>query len=186
MTMHGGLLRLETAGHGAIVDLTEGVHRIVAAAGVEQGVAVVFVTGSTAAITTMEHEPGGVSDLQALFARLIPAEGDYEHNRRNHDERLRPPPSLDRRAVGEHPDRRRPSRSRYLAADRASRLRRPGALADGHGQRPRVEGRRGPAILIRRQRVGAGRGPLSLRRRPLRAILICLPWDPGSGFQARP
>ena len=44
-----------------------------------------FVRGSTAAITTMEFEPGGVHDLRALLDRLIPAEGDYEHNRLNHD-----------------------------------------------------------------------------------------------------
>ena len=36
-------------------------------------------------MTTMEYEPGGVHDLQALLERLIPAEGDYEHNRLNHD-----------------------------------------------------------------------------------------------------
>jgi secondary thiamine-phosphate synthase enzyme len=45
----------------------------------------VFAPGSTVAITTMEYEPGGVHDLQALLDRLIPAAGDYEHNRRNHD-----------------------------------------------------------------------------------------------------
>jgi secondary thiamine-phosphate synthase enzyme len=33
----------------------------------------------------MEYEPGGVHDLQALLDRLIPARGDYEHNRLNHD-----------------------------------------------------------------------------------------------------
>jgi len=48
-------------------------------------VAVVFAVGSTVAVTTMEYEPGGVADLQALLDRLIPAEGDYEHNRLNHD-----------------------------------------------------------------------------------------------------
>src|SRR5207247_5590537 len=50
-----------------------------------EGQAVAFVRGSTAAITTMELEPGGVHDLRALLDRLIPAEGDYEHNRLNHD-----------------------------------------------------------------------------------------------------
>jgi secondary thiamine-phosphate synthase enzyme len=45
----------------------------------------VFATGSTVAVTTMEYEPGGVSDLQTLLDRLIPATGDYEHNVRNGD-----------------------------------------------------------------------------------------------------
>jgi secondary thiamine-phosphate synthase enzyme len=33
----------------------------------------------------MEYEPGGIADLKALVERLIPAAGDYEHNRLNHD-----------------------------------------------------------------------------------------------------
>jgi secondary thiamine-phosphate synthase enzyme len=43
------------------------------------------VRGSTAAIATMEFEPGGVHDLRELLERLIPTQGDYEHNRLNHD-----------------------------------------------------------------------------------------------------
>src|SRR5579875_3064895 len=85
MTVHGGMLRLDTPGHGAIVDITEGVARIVASSGVERGVVTAFATGSTVAITTMEFEPGGVADLQALVQRLIPDSGSYEHNLRNHD-----------------------------------------------------------------------------------------------------
>jgi secondary thiamine-phosphate synthase enzyme len=85
MTVHGGLLRLDTPGNGQIVDITEGVARVVGAAGVERGVVTVFATGSTAAITTMEYEPGGIHDLQALLDRLIPAGEAYEHNRLNHD-----------------------------------------------------------------------------------------------------
>ncbi len=85
MAVHGGMLQLETPGHGEIVDLTEGIERVVRATGVDRGVVTVFVTGSTAAITTMEYEPGGVVDLQGLLERLVPVAGDYEHNRLNHD-----------------------------------------------------------------------------------------------------
>lgn len=85
MAIHGGLLRLDTPGHGEIVDLTEGVRRVVRTAEVERGLVTVFATGSTVAVTTMEYEPGGVSDLQALLERLIPSRADYQHNRLNHD-----------------------------------------------------------------------------------------------------
>src|ERR1700756_2109291 len=85
MAVHGGLLRMETPGNGHIVDLTEGVRRVVSTSGVDRGLVTVFATGSTVAVTTMEYELGGVSDLQALLERLIPAQGDYEHNRLNHD-----------------------------------------------------------------------------------------------------
>ena len=85
MTVHGGQLRVETHGDGDVIDITAGVSRILTTAGSDRGVVTVFVIGSTAAVTTMEYEPGGVADLTALLDRLIPAAGDYEHNRRNHD-----------------------------------------------------------------------------------------------------
>ena len=85
MAMHSGLLRLSTGGDGEIVDLTEGVRSVARTSGVELGVVTVFATGSTVAVTTMEYEPGGVSDLQALLDRLIPAGDGYAHNRLNHD-----------------------------------------------------------------------------------------------------
>jgi secondary thiamine-phosphate synthase enzyme len=83
--VHSGELRLSTQGDGDTVDITAGVQRVVESSGVGEGSAIAFVRGSTAAITTMEYEPGGVHDLRGLLDRLIPAEGDYEHNRLNHD-----------------------------------------------------------------------------------------------------
>jgi secondary thiamine-phosphate synthase enzyme len=85
MTVHGGLLRLQTPGNGHIVDITPGVASVLSTAEVDRGVVSVFATGSTVAVTTMEYEPGGVHDLQALLDRLIPTGAEYEHNRRNHD-----------------------------------------------------------------------------------------------------
>jgi secondary thiamine-phosphate synthase enzyme len=86
VTVHTGLLRLETEGEGQIVDLTEGVLAVVAQSGVASGAVCVFVTGSTAAVTTMEYEPGGVADLRAMLERLVPREHAYEHNVRNNDD----------------------------------------------------------------------------------------------------
>ena len=85
MATYSGELHLKTAGDGDAIDLTEGVERVVAQSGVEDGAVSVFVPGSTAAITTMEFERGGVHDLKATLDRLIPPEGDYEHNRLNND-----------------------------------------------------------------------------------------------------
>jgi secondary thiamine-phosphate synthase enzyme len=76
---------MDTPGNGHIVDITPGVESVVSTAEVDRGVAVVFATGSTVGVTTMEYEPGGVSDLQQLLDRLIPPTGNYEHNVRNHD-----------------------------------------------------------------------------------------------------
>jgi secondary thiamine-phosphate synthase enzyme len=85
MTIHSGALRLQTPGDGEIVDITQGVVRVLAASEVDRGVVTVFAVGSTVAVTTMEYEPGGVADLRGLLGRLIPADENYEHNRLNHD-----------------------------------------------------------------------------------------------------
>jgi secondary thiamine-phosphate synthase enzyme len=85
VAVQGGLLRLDTPGNGEIVDLTEGVKSVVRKAGVERGLVTIFATGSTVAITTMEYEPGGISDLQGLLEQLIPQSASYEHNRLNSD-----------------------------------------------------------------------------------------------------
>ena len=104
MTVHTGLLRLETEGEGQIVDLTEGVLAVVRQSGESHGVVTVFVTGSTAAVTTMEYEPGGVADLQALLERLVPRAGEYQHNvLQQRRQRARAPARVPGGAVREHP-----------------------------------------------------------------------------------
>jgi|SRR5689334_3401418 len=85
MPVRGSELEVSTEGDGDAIDITAEVQRAVADAGVADGQASVFVRGSTAAITTMEFEPGGVRDLAEMLERLIPSQGDYEHNRLNHD-----------------------------------------------------------------------------------------------------
>ena len=83
--MHSGELSYSTRGDSDVIDITADVQRIVAAGPVADGLVTAFVRGSTAAITTMEFEPGGVADLRDLLDRLIPVYGDYQHNRLNHD-----------------------------------------------------------------------------------------------------
>ena len=76
---------LSTGGDSEVIEITRAVAGAVAESGIADGQASAFVRGSTAAITTMEYEPGGVHDLQRMLERLIPQRGDYEHNRLNHD-----------------------------------------------------------------------------------------------------
>ena len=85
MAVHTGELQLSTRGDADVIDITSEVERIVAEGPIDEGLVTAFVRGSTAAITTMEFEPGGVADLRSLLDRLIPVEGDYEHNRLNQD-----------------------------------------------------------------------------------------------------
>jgi secondary thiamine-phosphate synthase enzyme len=85
VAVHTGELRLTTQGDADVIDITADVERLIAEGPIDDGLVIAFVRGSTAAITTMEFEPGGVADLRALLDRLVPVEGDYEHNRLNHD-----------------------------------------------------------------------------------------------------
>ena len=139
MAVHGGRLALSTRGDADVVDITEGVEAVLRTSERQLGTAVAFVTGSTAALTTIEYEPGAVSDLRALLDVLVPARADWSHNERNHDSnahahlRVR----VDR-PVAEHPVRRWPARAREVAAAGARRLRRPPARARGDRPDPRL------------------------------------------------
>jgi secondary thiamine-phosphate synthase enzyme len=85
MAVETAEFRFSTQGDGDVVDFTGEVQGMVEEIGATSGQALAFVRGSTAAISTMEFEPGGVHDLREMLERLIPARGEYEHNRLNHD-----------------------------------------------------------------------------------------------------
>ena len=78
-------IRLETHGHRHMHDVTSEVRRIVRESRVQQGVVHVFNIGSTAAIGTIEFEPGLERDLPELLDRLIPPSRDYGHEQAWHD-----------------------------------------------------------------------------------------------------
>lgn len=82
MTVFKGTVQLKTSARDDIVDVTERVQGVVSESGIRDGIACVFVVGSTAAVTTVEHEPGLVSDLRAAMDRLYPKGEEYEHHRR--------------------------------------------------------------------------------------------------------
>ena len=75
-------IRVHTRGQGDVRDLTADVSAAVSAARLASGVATVFVTGSTAGITTIECEPGVVSDLDRAFERIAPRGAEYAHHLR--------------------------------------------------------------------------------------------------------
>ncbi len=72
----------QSQGHGDIIDITAQVEREVAEAGVNSGTVTLFVAGSTAGLSTIEFEPGLVSDFKAMWDRNIPKNIAYEHDRR--------------------------------------------------------------------------------------------------------
>ena len=75
-------IKLNTRGHGQILDVTGEVSRQVRDSGLKDGIVTIFTPSSTSALTTIEYESGAVHDLQQLFDRLAPPEADYRHNLR--------------------------------------------------------------------------------------------------------
>ena len=71
---------VDSRGDGHILDITSSVAEAVTSSELTDGVATVFVTGSTAAVTTVEFEPGLVHDLSAAFTRLYPKTLEYRHH----------------------------------------------------------------------------------------------------------
>ncbi len=78
---------MRTKGNCDVVNLTEQVSEVVAKSGLSEATVTVFNVGSTAGITTTEYEPGLVNyDIAALFEKIAPANGRYEHEETWHDD----------------------------------------------------------------------------------------------------
>ena len=71
-----------TAGFCDIIDLSTKVRRHLSKSAIQNGLAILFVSGSTAALTTVEHEPGLIQDLRELVEKLVPANRRYHHDDR--------------------------------------------------------------------------------------------------------
>ena len=75
-------IALETQGNCDIVDITAQVAKHVTESKLDSGSVTVFVTGSTAGVTTIEFESGLIADFQAAWDRLSARGIPYEHDRR--------------------------------------------------------------------------------------------------------
>ena len=80
-------INVNTNGDSEVLDLTQQAGEAVVESGILTGTATLFVVGSTAAITTTEFEPGLVNhDIKAMFEKIAPANGRYEHEETWHDD----------------------------------------------------------------------------------------------------
>ncbi len=85
MTVESHNVSIHTKREGEIVDITDRIQGIIDEAELDNGVAFLFVPGSTGALTTIEYEPGLLSDFPNALERLVPKGMPYEHERRWHD-----------------------------------------------------------------------------------------------------
>ena len=77
---------VDTRGDSHMIDLTARVQGVVQRHGFREGQALVFVSGSTAGLTTVEFEPGLQKDLPAALERLAPRGITYAHEETWHDD----------------------------------------------------------------------------------------------------
>jgi secondary thiamine-phosphate synthase enzyme len=82
---HQQQILINTKGHGDMHDLTEQVAEIVSSSAIQRGTVNVFNVGSTAALGTIEFEPGLQHDLPATLDKLIPPSRNYGHEQAWHD-----------------------------------------------------------------------------------------------------
>jgi secondary thiamine-phosphate synthase enzyme len=76
---------METKGEGDMIDITEILANVLNKVGLRNGLLTSFIPGSTAALTTIEYEPGLKTDFPSAMNRLIPRDIPYEHNKTWHD-----------------------------------------------------------------------------------------------------
>jgi secondary thiamine-phosphate synthase enzyme len=72
----------KTAGFCDIIDITDKVRQQLEKETIRNGLATLFVSGSTAALTTIEYEPGLIQDLKEFVEKIIPADRRYHHDDR--------------------------------------------------------------------------------------------------------
>lgn len=78
---HEGIA-VKTTSSTDVVDITEEAHNFVDKAGLDSGIFVAAVAGSTASITTIEYESGVVEDLKRTVEELVPSNRKYAHDAR--------------------------------------------------------------------------------------------------------
>ncbi len=75
-------ISLQSKGHCDIIDITPQVEQQVAETDINSGTATLFVAGSTAGVSTIEFEPGLLSDFKGMWERNVPQNIPYDHDRR--------------------------------------------------------------------------------------------------------
>lgn len=80
--IHAEKITENTSGFCDIIDLTAKIRDSLKKTRLKNGLITLFVAGSTAALTTIEHEPGLVQDLKEFVEKLIPSDRKYHHDDR--------------------------------------------------------------------------------------------------------
>ncbi len=79
-------INIRTKGENDVIDITPYISNAIVESRLKDGIVNLFVMGSTAALTTLEYEPGLVIDLPAILARIAPKDLNYKHQKMWHDD----------------------------------------------------------------------------------------------------
>ncbi len=82
MTVINKTIRLSTRGNCDMVDITAEIASEIKNSNINNGIATIFISGSTAGITTIEYEDGLISDFKDMWERQAPSNIPYQHNQR--------------------------------------------------------------------------------------------------------
>jgi len=74
------IISVSTQAEGEVLNLTSQVAAAVDESAIREGLVHLFVQHSTAALTTIEYEPGVLLDLKRALSVLAPDDADYAHN----------------------------------------------------------------------------------------------------------
>lgn len=85
MTVEDKRFKIETEKELDIINITKKTQQMVKDSDIEEGIATLFVSGSTAAITTIEYESGLIHDISEALERLFPKDMYYKHHEKWHD-----------------------------------------------------------------------------------------------------
>ena len=78
-------IKVSSKGEDDIIDITEALSNVVKESKIENGTVTVFLSGSTAALTTIEYEPGLIHDFPEMLSRIVPKNIEYNHDNTWHD-----------------------------------------------------------------------------------------------------
>ena len=78
-------ITVRSHGENDMIDITHQINEATKATLIQDGIVTIFVSGSTAAVTTIEYEPGLKKDFPKMLARIAPSEIEYEHDKTWHD-----------------------------------------------------------------------------------------------------
>lgn len=84
ITRHGWV-EVQTNGFNDIINLTPQVQQFVRQNNLKEGQLLIFINGSTAAISTVEYEPGLLKDIPEMMEKIAPMNRRYHHDDTWHD-----------------------------------------------------------------------------------------------------